>query len=452
MTVQRLKVGVSGVRGVVGESLSPALILRFAAAFGEYVGPGRVLVGRDTRPTGPMLEQAVVAGLLSVGCQPMLVDVVPTPTVQMLVQDLSARGGIVITASHNPVEWNALKFIGPSGIFLNYTEAAELLDVYNQPTRKYAPETQYRNIRTLSNPFEAHSRRIFDAVDLELIRRKKFRVAVDCCNGAGAYHARKFLENLGCEVFTVFDEKDGIFRRGLEPVAENLTALSETIRANQCDIGFAQDPDADRITIVNAQGQPIGEQLSVVLAAEHILAQTPGPVVVNIDTTKSIDDVAAKYGAQVVRSKVGEINVTTEMLKLNAVIGGEGGSGGVIWPKVHHCRDSFTGMALLLELLATRDASLQEILSTIPLYHGRQQKVPCSGQQANLLIRKLAEKYADCQPNQIDGLRLDWPDRWVLIRPSNTEPILRICVEADTPEKAEELLEQFKKEVAAASA
>ncbi len=445
--VSNLKVSVSGVRGIVGDTLTPSLITKFSAAFGEYVGKGRVIVGRDSRPTGKMFEYAVIAGLQSVGCKPMLVGIVPTPTVQILVDEFNATGGIVITASHNPIEWNALKFIGKSGVFLNFTEAEELLNLYNQPDRNYVIEEDYRRIQVLDDSFMLQKKRIFAIIDKNIIKKRKLKVAVDCCNGAGALYSKAFLEELGCEVVSIFDETDGVFRRNPEPISENLTELSKVVVENKCDIGFAQDPDADRIVVINADGKAIGEQYSVILASEHILSQTPGDVVVNIQTSKAIEDVAKKYDSKVTFTPVGEINVTSKMLEIGAVIGGEGGSGGVIFPKVHPCRDSFTGMALIIEMLAMRKCSLQDILDTIPTYYSAGCKIPCQSAKGQDIIRMLTKKYADNNPNTIDGLRLNWDDSWVLLRLSNTEPIIRIFAEALTQEKADILINQFKKEI-----
>ncbi len=447
MRIHNLKVSVSGVRGVVGDTLSPNLIANFAAAFGEYVGKGRIIVGRDTRPTGEMYENAVVAGLLSVGCQPILIGIVPTPTVQILVESNKAKGGICITASHNPEEWNALKFIGASGIFLNLREAAELLNIYNQPDRVYVEESEIRKARVIENAFDIQKKKIFNQIDIDVIRKSKIKVAVDCCNGAGAPYSKDFLEYLGCEVYPVFDKIDGRFERKPEPIPENLTELSRVVKEKGCAIGFAQDPDADRIVVMDSSGNAIGEQLSVVLATEHLLSKTPGPVVVNIQTTKSIDAVAERYNSKLYHTPVGEINVTSKMLEVGAVIGGEGGSGGVIWPALHPCRDSFTGMALILEMMASRNKSLEDILDTIPKYYSAGEKIPCSAGKAVEVIRLLSAKYADASPNLIDGLRLDWDDSWMLLRASNTEPIIRIFAEALTQKKANELVEKFVKEL-----
>ncbi len=442
-----LKVSVSGVRGIIGESFTPGLAAAFTAAFGQYVGGGKVIVGRDTRATGEMIEHAVIASLLSVGCQPVLAGVVPTPTVQILVDKYQANGGIVITASHNPADWNALKFIGPSGMFLNYNEAAALLDIYNQPDISFVGEHDYRKVKVLKNPFEAHRELIFSRVDVEAIRARRFRVAVDCCNGAGAIYSRTFLESLGCEVFTVNDRPDGIFTRGPEPTPENLRELSVVVVENNCDIGFAQDPDADRIGIVRRNGEPVSEQYSLVLVAEHVLSENPGPVVANIQTTKALEDVAATYGCEVVYSQVGEINVTEKMLQANAVIGGEGSSGGVIYPAVYPCRDSFTAMALLLEMLSPGHESIDDIVASLPQYSGVTRKYSCSAANARNLIRELRHRYIEEEPITIDGIRINFSRSWVLIRPSNTESVLRLTVEATSKEETAAVLARFDREI-----
>ncbi|MCK5844536.1 MAG: phosphoglucosamine mutase [Victivallales bacterium] len=443
-----LKIGVSGVRGVVGDSLTPALVAGFAASFGSYVGAGIVLVGRDTRPTGPMIEKAVVAGLVSVGCRPLLLGIVPTPTVLINVKELHARGGVAITASHNPEEWNALKLIGPSGVFLNSSETSELLDIYNQPDTAFVGEEDFKRLKTQKNSFAVHQKRVFDAVDVESIRAARFKIAMDSCDGAGAPYAAGFLRDLGCDVISLFDSVDGKFRRSPEPIPKNLSTLSETVVAEGCAIGFALDPDADRLVVVDDKGTPVSEQYSVVLAAEHVLSRSPGKFVVNIGTTKTADDVAAKYGCEIFHSKIGEINVTEMMLAKNAVIGGEGGSGGIIFPEVHPCRDGFSGMALILEMMAERKCSISRIMHDLPRYQAANRKVPCSAENALKVIRELIKKYPDLNVQTLDGLRIDWEDRWILLRPSNTEPIIRVIAEAKTAEQAANLADEFVAEIA----
>lgn len=443
MSRVNLKISVSGVRGVIGESLTPSLIMDFAAAFGEYVGGGRVAVGRDTRPTGPMLEHAVVAGLLSVGCQPLLTGIVPTPAIQVLVDDMKANGGIAISASHNPPEWNALKFIGRSAVFLNATEASELLDVYNQPDRQYVPEEEYRTVRRMASVISLLERRIDRVVNTDRIRAAGFKVAMDCCNGVGAYYSVDFLHGLGCDVVPLNDERDGLFRRSPEPLPEHLSALCETVVREGCDIGFAQDPDGDRLAIVGPDGVPLGEQQSIVLAAEHVLSKTPGPVVVNVQTTKAVEDVAARYGCTVHRAPVSEIDVVGAMYRVGAVLGGEGNCGGIICPAVHSCRDSFTGMALILELLAERQRGLTDLMADLPVYAQGIDKLKCPGSIAVRAVHALAARYADRNPDVRDGLRMPLDNGWVSIRPSRTEAVIRVFAEAPDHASAKALSDRM---------
>jgi phosphomannomutase len=365
------------------------------------------------------------------------------------VLELNARGAVAITASHNPENWNALKLIGPTGVLLNSTETLELLDIYNQPDTAFVAEEEFRKPKSLRNGFQIHRKRVFENVNVELIRKTAFKVAIDSCDGAGAPFAASFLKDLGCEVVSLFDSTAEGFRRPPEPIPENLSALSEAVAAEDCDIGFAQDPDADRLVVVDDKGGCVSEQYSVVLAAEHVLSRMPGDVVVNAGTTKALDDVAAKYGCRVHHSRIGEINVVEKMLSVNAVVGGEGGSGGVIYPAVHPCRDSFTGMALILEMMATRSLSISAILDSLPKYRTASRKVPCSLENAQMTIRNLKKKYGDLKIEAIDGLRIDWEDRWILMRPSNTEPIIRITAEAGDDASAAKLAEVFAAEIAA---
>jgi len=447
MSITRnLKIGVSGVRGVVGETLSPLLAADFASAFGEFVGGGRVIVGRDTRASGKMLEDAVAAGLIAVGCQPALAGVVPTPTLQIVTKLSNASGAIAITASHNPIEWNALKFIGPAGLFLNASETEELLDIYNQPDATYVPEQDFRKLATLDDAFETHRARVLACVDVEAIRKARFKVAIDCCNGVGALYSRSFLEELGCEVVSLFDSPDGVFGRAPEPLPKNIGRLCETVKSASCHVGFAQDPDGDRIALVGASGVALGEQNSVLLAAEHVLSRTPGSIVMNIQTTKALEDIAASKGLKAFYSPVGEVNVSAAMLANDAVFGAEGSSGGVIWPLVHHCRDSFSAMALTLEMMALRSKGVDEMLSKLPLYHSSSLKIECSAQAAINGLRALARRYESQKPILIDGVRVNFSDSWALVRQSNTEPAVRVVAEAFSKDAAAKLAASFAAE------
>ncbi|MCP3967778.1 MAG: phosphoglucosamine mutase [Lentisphaerae bacterium] len=445
--IHSLKFSEAGVRGIVGESFSPLLTTNLASAFGQYVGAGRVIVGRDTRLTGEMLENSVIAGLLAVGCQPVILGIVPTPTVQMMVERYNASGGIAITASHNPAEWNALKFIGPRGMFLDPGESEELFDIYTQGDHNYCSEQDLRDLRHDANAFEYHMRRIFKEVDVKAIREQKFKVAVDCCNGVGALYSKRFLEELGCEVITVFDVLDKGFEREPEPIADNLGALSEAVSKNNCAVGFAHDPDGDRMAVIADDGNPLGVQYTVLLAVDHVLSENPAPVAVNIQTTRAVEDIAESYGCQVYYSKVGEINVVDKMIECGAEIGGEGNSGGVIWRRIHPGRDSYVAMALVLEMLALSGEKLTEIRESLPGYCNLSRKYSCSAYRAREAVLHLAEKYKDYKIYRLDGLRIDLPAGWVLIRPSNTEPVLRLNVEAADPDEAAILMDKFSEEI-----
>lgn len=440
-----LKVGVSGVRGIVGESLTPAIACAFAQAFGDFVGQGRILVGRDTRPTGPMLELAVVAGLKSVGCEPVLAGVTATPTLLHLAVSTGARGAICITASHNNVPWNALKFIDRKGMFLEEMAAQQLFDVYHQQSFPLVEEHRLLRTGHIEEPFAVHEKAILDYVDVVSIRKQRFKVAVDACNGVGAVFSESFLsEKLNCEVFVVHGTPNGVFEREPEPIPENLAALGAAVREHGCDIGFAQDPDGDRLAIVNEHGDAIGEDLTLALGIDQILRHHgKGPVAVNLSSSKVVDDVVARHGCLLEKTKIGEINVASRMLEINAVAGGEP-NGGLIIPAIHPCRDSFGSMAVILELLAHREKTVSELRAEIPSYHIIKTKVPIRGEKAPVILRELRQRYAGEKLLLIDGVYVDFGESWFHVRPSNTEPVMRILCESPSREEAEERVEALK--------
>ena len=449
-TFRRLKIGVSGVRGVVGESLSPVLVADFAAAFGEFAGGGRVLVGRDTRSSGEMYENAVAAGLLSVGIQPVLTGILPTPSLQVAVRETSASGAIAITASHNGNEWNALKFIGADGLFLNQIANDELLDIYNQPDSNYVPENRIRTEKLMYDAFRIHQEKILRSVDTDAIRKKHFRVAVDCCNGVGALYSRKFLEAFGCEVISIFDTCGNGFERPPEPVPANLGALSECVKKHHCAVGFAQDPDGDRISLVSGSGAIPGVQNSAALIAGHLIRNNrSGTVVLNIQTTTAIEQIAGECGVEVLYCPVGEVNVTDAMNASGAFLGIEGSSGGIIYPKISMCRDSYAAMAVVLEMLAQRGMTIDSMLETLPCLSSVSVKVLCPSAQTGVnALREIRSRYLDRNPIVVDGVRIDMGGgAWVLLRRSNTEPVIRILAESSEESTAERLARDFEKEL-----
>lgn len=440
---ESLKVGVSGVRGVVGESFTPQLAVAFAQAFGTLVGRGPVVVGRDTRPSGPMLEQAVIAGLQSVGCTPVLLGIVPTPTLLLATKESSARGGIAITASHNPAAWNALKFVDRHGLFLDKVRAGELFDIYHQGGFPLVPESELPGATLINDAFQRHMARIAGYVDGAAIRARRFKVVVDCVNGVGALFTPVWLRGaLGCEVVALHDQPTGIFERAPEPVPENLQKLCAAVVQQGAAIGFAHDPDGDRLAIVDEYGQPIGEDFTLALAAWQVLERhARGPLVTTVATSLCVDAVARAHGAEVIRTKIGEIHVVEAMLKIGAPIGGEG-TGGVIVPAVHPCRCAYVAMALILELLAVTGRTVSELCAEIPEFHVRKAKLPLRGDEAPEKLRGLRRYFEErgARVTLLDGVHADFGDRWINIRRSNTEPVLRITAEAATPAAVEELL------------
>ncbi len=444
--IPTLKISISGVRGVVGESLTPTLLVRFAQAFGTYTGPGTICVGRDTRTSGEMVRQAVVAGLLSSGCRVVDLGVCPVPTVQLMVRLLRARGGICITASHNPAEWNALKFIDSAGLFLGAGQARQLLDIYHQGEYRKVAGAEMRAVEPLDGAIDLHVKAILDALGPLPGGARRLRVAVDSCNGAGSVVAPRLLEALGVEVFPVNVTPDGTFPRGAEPVPENLFELCRVVRESGADVGFAQDMDADRLAVVDERGVPIGEEYTLVLAARYVLGREPGPLVANLATTSALDALAARFDCPVYRSKIGEANVAEEMLRRRAVVGGEG-NGGVIYPRINFARDSLVGMALVLHLLAETGATVSELLTELPPSFMVKEKMACRSDRIRAALKAVSEAYAGRPLDSRDGVKVTTDEGWFLVRGSNTEPIIRLVAEGPTEEGARAMIEGVRAHV-----
>jgi phosphomannomutase len=438
--VHALKISISGVRGVVGDFLTPQLIESFAKAFGTFTGQGRVTVGRDTRTSGEMFLHAVCSGLLSTGCIPVDLGVCPTPSVQIRTKETEAIGGIIITASHNPAQWNALKFIGKNGRFLDEYESRSLVDLYHEGNFRRCPDEEINKVRQDSYAIESHLQKVLDYIDVDLIREKRFKVAFDCCNGAGSLMTPKLLQKLGCQLIPINTEPNGIFPREPEPTPQNLTQLCSTTKLSGADVGFAQDADADRLAIINECGEPIGEDYTLALVVQFVLSKTPGPVVVNLSTSRVIEDIAQQYNCPVYRTKIGESNVIDKILVCHAIIGGEG-NGGVMIPAIHPCRDSFIGIGLVLQLMAETGCSISALVDKFPRYFMVKRKVSLPSDKIFGIVDKLKRQYASAPIDHTDGLKILFDDRkaWIHIRPSNTEPILRVVSEATSQQEAEEL-------------
>ena len=444
-----LKISVSGVRGVVGESLTPQLVAKFAQAFGTYLGRGEVIVGQDSRQSGIMVKKAVLSGLLSLGCKPVDVGICPIPSIQVFTKQAKAMGAIVVTASHNPKEWNGLKFLNKDGLFLNYHQVEEFLDIYHQGEFSLADVDKYRIPENEENPTEPHTKKLLSYLNVDSIAKGKFKVAIDCCNGAGAVLAPWLLERLGCRPVLLNCVPDGRFAHHPEPLPENIAELCRAVVENKADVGFVQDADADRLAVVNEKGEPLGEEMTLVLAAKHVLSQEPGPVVINLSTSQAIDDIAADYGVPVIRTKIGEINVVETLLSLEEkpAIGGEG-NGGVILPAIHPCRDSFTAMGLILEYMASSGKAVSELQNEAPRYFMIKDRIDKTREESYRLIKELRKKFTDKgESSLVDGMKIIFSDYWVHIRPSNTEPIVRLIVEAPSKTKAEEMVKLWRREI-----
>lgn len=451
-----LMVGVSGVRGIVGKDLTADVVTRWARAFGLWLregtsaggpGPGAsVVIGRDARTSGPMFAAAVSAGLESVGCDVIDIGLVPTPTVQLAVEHHRAGGGIAITASHNPIEWNALKFIGPDGIFLDGMDGARVQQLVGTDG---GGRGRTGTVTTDEGAVARHLEAVLKlpAVDVERIRAHRFTVALDAVRGAGGPVMRALLERLGCEVAGINLETDGLFPRAPEPVPENLGGLSTLVTRAGAALGIAVDPDVDRLAIVDETGTPIGEDYTLAFAVRAVLGgqadgETGGrktqslsarpavrpTVVCNLSTSLVVEDAARDCGAEVVRTPVGEVHVARTIVKLGAVIGGEG-NGGVMYPTLHAGRDAPVAAALLLTLLARDGNRVSELVAAAPRYAIVKAKV-ARGPALEPVYAALRRRFADAQVDTQDGLRLAWRDRWLHVRPSNTEPIIRLIAEA----------------------
>ena len=439
--IPTLKISISGVRGVVGDSLTPVLLTRFAQAFGTAMGPGRIVVGRDTRTSGEMVRQAVIAGLLSAGNRIVDIGVCPTPTVQLGVRHTAAQGGIAITASHNPAEWNALKFIGPDALFLSGARGRELLDIYHQGEYRRVNGSEMRPIESRPEVLDLHLRAVVDAVGVLPTRGRRLRVALDSCNGAGSIVTPRLIETLGADVVTVYTTPNGSFPRPAEPTPANLSALCDLVKSSGADVGFAQDMDADRLAIVSEQGEPIGEELTLVLAVQRVLARTPGPVVTNLSTTHRLEAVAARAGCTVVRTAVGEANVAEGMQRERAVIGGEG-NGGVIYPAINFGRDSLVGIALILHLLADSSEPLSSIVAALPPAAIVKAQTTCPSQRVADVLRRVRQVYGEHPMDLRDGVKVSLDGAWFHVRGSNTEPIVRVVAEAATDQAARALADE----------
>ncbi|MEJ7609438.1 MAG: hypothetical protein WKF37_24975 [Bryobacteraceae bacterium] len=436
-----LKIGVSGIRGVVGEFLTPGLACAFGQAFGTYVGRGKVLVGRDTRATGEMLQHAVQCGLLSAGCEVLDLGILPTPTIQMYVDASRARGAIALTASHNPPEYNALKLFNSRGLFFNHYERSELIDLYHQSEFYEAGNEEIGEVRKEVDAARLlHIQRvvrqlIWPASEAAISGR------LDAVNGAGGNDAG--ISGVPW-VRPVAISIDPACHFAAKPKPETLGEVAQLVVDRGCDIGFAQDPDGDRLAVIDETGKVLENDDVLALVVQAALERLQGDVVVNLTTSSVIDDIAGARGRRVYRTPVGEANVVERIQAVNAAIGGEGSSGGIIFPAVHLCRDSYSGMAMYLDRMAETGLSISQLANRLPRYHRKLGKVAFEHGRLGPLTRDLKASFPDATADQTDGLKLIWPDKWIHVRASNTEPLLRFSAEGKTSEAVEQLYKRVE--------
>ena len=437
---------ISGVRGLIDSHLTTKVIECYARAFHSHLKPGLIFIGRDSRPSGEDLLDSFANELVRLGRDVIICGIVPTPTVQFMVERSEAAGGIIITASHNPIEWNGIKFVRSDGTFFHPNDCDHLFELFDKDKALNDVKSpgmvfpdQNSILKHAINTIE------LSCIDFKAIKKRQFKVVIDAVNGAGSEALPLLLEYLGCEVIKLYCEGNGEFKRGTEPLPENLIDLGKLVLDNNADVGFAVDPDADRLAVVDETGKPIGEEYTLVLAAEGYIniRKKEEIFVTNLSSSMALDKLAKKHCCSVERSAVGEINVVQKMLALNSELGGEG-NGGVILKESHLGRDSLVGAAMVLNRMSQEETKISKIHSSLPQFYIVKDKIILDGVDKNIVEKKVKSIFSDAEINSNDGLKLIWNDCWIHIRRSNTEPIMRIYAEAPSKKVAEKLVEQVK--------
>ncbi len=445
---EELIISISGMRGIVGENLTAAIAAEYGCAFGSFLqgragGTGRrptVCVGRDSRVSGPMMAAAVMAGLCGAGVDTIDLGLVTTPGVGIMLRELNCDGGVIITASHNPIPYNGIKLLLDNGMAPPPETAAQIRQRYLDKRLSWMSSPECGRVTVNSETDRIHVERVLAVVQAQQIAGREYKIVLDSVNGAGAPVAKRLLAELGCEVTAVNDEPTGLFAHEPEPTAANLGGLCEQVRSVGADVGFAQDPDADRLAIVDENGVYIGEEYTLALAAKYLYSKGRGKAAANLSTSRMIDDVAQAAGGVVIRTPVGEANVAKAMMENDCLIGGEG-NGGVIDLRVGPIRDSLVAMALVLQLMAETGRSVSELVQDIGGYYMHKEKFAADGSEARRLIDSAQEKFVDARIDTSDGCRFDFDDGWLHLRTSNTEPVMRLIIEADSEAVARRYLE-----------
>ncbi len=442
-------ISVAGVRGIVGDSLNPSVLTRFSAAFARSLGPGPIVVGRDARVSGPMVLHAVAAGIMAAGRDIIDIGLATTPTTQMAVEHLHAAGGIILTASHNPAEWNALKFLTAAGEFLGPEEGRAVRERFEQDRDLWAPWNELGAMREEPAALAWHLERVLglEYLDLPAIRARKLKVVVDGCASVGGFAVPALLDALGATTIKLDCEPNGQFTRVLEPLPEHLGALGRAVLKAKADLGIAVDPDADRAAFVDAAGTPLGEEYTVVLGTQVVLARHKGAVVTNLSTSRMLEDVCAKAGVPLYRSAVGEAHVVAQMRAQQAVAGGEG-NGGMILPAAHHGRDGLVAMALVAQAMSS-GASLRELATAVPAYAMIKDKLARPDEPWERAEVRLRESFSDWTVDTADGLRFARAQEWVHVRASGTEPVVRVIAETPEAGRTRAIVEQARRALSA---
>ncbi len=442
-------VSVSGIRGIFGVDLNPENLAQYAAAFGTWAKGGKIVIGRDSRVTGELCERVVISALQSVGCDVVTLGVVPTPTVAMGVLRHKASGGIILSASHNPAEWNALKLLNGKSEFLDAEQGAEVMSIAAKREIVYQDYRHLGEVTRDDQILDYHIGKILALpyIDVQTIKNRNFTVAIDAVNGAGSETVPYLLRSLGVSnVICMNCTPNGLFPHNPEPIPEHLTDICDKVKETRADIGIVVDPDVDRLALVMNNGELLGEEYTLALATQFMMENEPGPCATNLSSSNVTQDIAKSFGQTCYQAAVGEINVVKEMQKRNAVIGGEG-NGGVINPDLHYGRDALVGIAMTLQYLAEKDTDLASFRKSLPDYRIVKMKKPLEGLDPDAVLEALKLRYQDKNPITIDGLKLFFDEGWVHIRKSNTEPIVRVYAEAKDPGKAVELANRVMDEI-----
>lgn len=451
---EQLIISVSGMRGIIGENLTAPIAVEYGSAFGSYLKDKHhrnvqslaqdrisVCIGRDSRPSGEMLKSAVTAGLCAAGVNVIDLGIVTTPSVGVMVRELAAAGGVVITASHNPIAYNGIKLLLDNGVAPPVPEAEQIKWRFLEKNLSLVDSAHCGRVTCSERTDATHIAKVLAIVDKKAIAAKQFKVVLDSVNGAGGRITKKLLAEFGCEVAAINDEPTGLFAHGPEPTAVNLTGLCDEVKAQAADVGFAQDPDADRLAIVDENGAYIGEEYTLALAAKYVFDKRTGNAATNLSTSRMIDNVAGKAGGRVIRTAVGEANVAAVMFEHDCIIGGEG-NGGVIDLRVGPVRDSLVGIALVMQLMAETGKTISRLVDEIGGYYMSKDKFSADQNQARQILETAKETFAGAKLDITDGCRFDFDDGWLHLRASNTEPVMRLIVEAKDRTTAQKYIDQ----------